>query len=215
MPSTRALACIQGLADSAPAEAIPALRGPLTEALKDVQQDQDRPRTSAAAEALSGLLASSSSYIGKRTNLARCWHLQRVSDCGMHCMTGVRSLSHEATGQPGQQSTSPTDHPLVLWLGLWVHALKTQARSTVQMAVLHFAGGEASAWSEWLQPLLQQAIQAAPLEFSSLWACCVRFAVHSLSESGSEALGSLLDCISTPIDQGEPYRHFLLWLTCS
>ncbi len=65
------------------------------------------------------------------------------------------------------------------------------------------AGGEASAWSEWLQPLLQQAVQVAPLEFSSLWACCVRFAVHSLSESGSDALGSLLDSISTPIYNGE------------
>ena len=51
--------------------------------------------------------------------------------------------------------------------------------------------------------LLQQAVQAAPLEFSSLWACCVRFAVHSLSESGSDALGSLLDSISAPIGNGE------------
>ena len=41
------------------------LRGPLTGALKDVQQDQDRPRTFAAAEAMSGLLASSSSYAGR------------------------------------------------------------------------------------------------------------------------------------------------------
>ncbi len=57
---------MQGLADSAPEEAIPALRGPLTEALKDVQQDQDRPRTFAAAEVLSGLLASSSSYSGEQ-----------------------------------------------------------------------------------------------------------------------------------------------------
>lgn len=57
---------VQGLVDSAPQEAIPALRGPLTEALKGVQQDQDRPRTSAAAEALSGLLASSNSYSGKQ-----------------------------------------------------------------------------------------------------------------------------------------------------
>ena len=46
-------------------------------------------------------------------------------------------------------------------------------------------------------------MQAAPLEFSSLWACCVRFAVHSLSESGSDALGSLLDSISAPIGNGE------------
>ena len=58
---------LQGLVDSAPAEAIPVLREPLTEALKDVQQDQDRPRTFAAAEILSGLLASSSSYAGKYT----------------------------------------------------------------------------------------------------------------------------------------------------
>ena len=65
MHSHCAWTCVQGLADSAPEEAIPALRGPLTEALKDVQQDEDRPRTFAAAEALSGLLASSSSYTGK------------------------------------------------------------------------------------------------------------------------------------------------------
>ena len=64
--------CVQGLADSAPEEAIPALRGSLTEALKDVQQDQDRPRTFAAAEALSGLLASSSSYSGKRPSRDAC-----------------------------------------------------------------------------------------------------------------------------------------------
>ena len=63
---TGAWTCVQGLADSAPEEAIPALRGPLTEALKDVQQDQDRPRTFAAAEVLSGLLASSSSYSGEQ-----------------------------------------------------------------------------------------------------------------------------------------------------
>ena len=55
----------QGLADSAPGQAISVLRGPLTQALKDVQQDQDRPRTFAAAEAMSGLLASSSSYAGR------------------------------------------------------------------------------------------------------------------------------------------------------
>lgn len=59
------LAVAQGLADSAPGQAISVLRGPLTEALKDVQQDQDRPRTFAAAEAISGLLASSSSYAGR------------------------------------------------------------------------------------------------------------------------------------------------------
>ena len=56
---------VQGLADSAPGQAISMLRGPLTEALKDVQQDQDRPCTFAAAEAMSGLLASSSSYAGR------------------------------------------------------------------------------------------------------------------------------------------------------
>lgn len=57
--------CMQGLTDSAPSEALRELRAPLAEALEGVQQDQDRPRTSAAAEALSGLLASSSSYAGK------------------------------------------------------------------------------------------------------------------------------------------------------
>lgn len=56
---------MQGLAASAPEQAIPALRGPLTDALQGVQQDQDRPRTFAAAEVLSGLLASSNSYAGK------------------------------------------------------------------------------------------------------------------------------------------------------
>ena len=57
---------MQGLADSAPSQALRELRAPLAEALAEgVQQDQDRPRTSAAAEALSGLLASSSSYAGK------------------------------------------------------------------------------------------------------------------------------------------------------
>ena len=71
-------------------------------------------------------------------------------------------------------------------------------------------GGKASAWSEWLQPLLSQAIQAAPLEFSSLWACCVRFAVHSLTtERCSEALGALLDSISSPIPQGELFYVML------
>lgn len=75
------------------------------------------------------------------------------------------------------------------------------------------AGGKASAWSKWLQPLLSQAIQAAPLEFSSLWACCVRFAVHSLTtERCSEALGALLDSISAPIPQGELFYVVIWWL---
>jgi hypothetical protein len=63
----------QGLADSALGQAIPVLRAPLTEGLKDVQQDQDQPRTFAAAEAMSGLLASSSSYAGRPTPTALCF----------------------------------------------------------------------------------------------------------------------------------------------
>ena len=92
----------------------------------------------------------------------------------------------------------------------------------MQNAFLLCAGGKASAWSEWLQPLLQQAVQAAPLEFSSLWACCVRFAVHSLSESGSDALGSLLDSISAPIEEGEHTQAIssgvstsMTWILCA
>ena len=72
-------------------------------------------------------------------------------------------------------------------------------------ALLLLAGGESSAWSQWLEALLKHAIQASPLEFSSLWACCVRFAVHSLSESRSPALARLLESISDPVPAGEPH----------
>ena len=69
--------------------------------------------------------------------------------------------------------------------------------------MLLLAGGESSAWSQWLEALLKHAIQASPLEFSSLWACCVRFAVHSLSESRSPALARLLESISKAVPAGK------------
>lgn len=53
---------MQRLADAAPEEMLASLRGPLQEALQGVQQDVDRPRTCASAEALSGLLACSQTY---------------------------------------------------------------------------------------------------------------------------------------------------------
>ena len=53
---------VQRLADAAPAEMLASLKGPLQEALQGVQQDVDRPRTCASAEALSGLLACSATY---------------------------------------------------------------------------------------------------------------------------------------------------------
>ncbi len=53
---------VQRLADAAPAEMLASLRGPLQEALQGVQQDVDRPRTCASAEALGGLLACSATY---------------------------------------------------------------------------------------------------------------------------------------------------------
>ncbi|BDA49513.1 probable proteasome activator complex subunit 4 [Coccomyxa sp. Obi] len=53
---------ITRLADAAPAEMLASLKGPLQEALQGVQQDVDRPRTCASAEALSGLLACSQTY---------------------------------------------------------------------------------------------------------------------------------------------------------
>ena len=86
---------------------------------------------------------------------------------------------------------------------------KRRRLALVKPHQLHIAGagGKASAWGEWLQPLLSQAIQAAPLEFSSLWACCVRFAVHTLTtERCGKALGALLDSISAPIPQGELFH---------
>jgi hypothetical protein len=48
----------QSLAEAAPAEALAALREPLEAALAAGPQDEDRPRACAAAEVLSGLLAS-------------------------------------------------------------------------------------------------------------------------------------------------------------
>ena len=70
-------------------------------------------------------------------------------------------------------------------------------------ALVLLAGGESSAWSQWLEALLKHAIQASPLEFSSLWACCVRYAVHSLSESRSPALARLLESMSDSVPAGE------------
>ena len=53
----------QALAEAAPSETLAALRAPLEEALAEgTPQDEDRARTCAAAEALSGLLACSATY---------------------------------------------------------------------------------------------------------------------------------------------------------
>jgi hypothetical protein len=58
---------MQRLVEAAPAAMHKSLKGPLQQALQGVQQDADRPRTCAAAEVLSGVLASSATYerVGK------------------------------------------------------------------------------------------------------------------------------------------------------
>ena len=50
-----------GHAGAAPEAALKALQGPLQKALQQAQ-DEDRPQTFAAAEALSGLISSAASF---------------------------------------------------------------------------------------------------------------------------------------------------------
>jgi hypothetical protein len=70
---------LQRLAAAAPQEMQDSLRGPLQKALQGVQQDTDRPRTCAAAEMLSGLLACSETYQPRGTDRpASKWHMPHM-----------------------------------------------------------------------------------------------------------------------------------------
>ena len=74
------------------------------------------------------------------------------------------------------------------------------------MKYVDVAGTE-SAWDEWAAALLQNALQAAPLDFAGLWGVAVRFGINGLAAAGADArpLSLLLDLISEP---SSPGTHF-------
>ncbi len=64
----------QSLAEAAPTEALAALRAPLEAALAAGPQDEDRPRACAAAEVVSGLLASGALFLDTGALSSQAYH---------------------------------------------------------------------------------------------------------------------------------------------
>jgi len=60
--------------------------------------------------------------------------------------------------------------------------------------------GDGGAWNEWVAPLLEKALQGAPLDMADAWSQALRYGVHGLATAptGLRQLFELVTGLATP-----------------
>jgi len=121
----------------------------------------------------------------------------------LHAQSLCQGVSKHAAASPGAgEAWNEWCHPC--WVQrYWVLQKRLKSKNIELLWIqrcAYVSTGKGGAWSEWVAPLLEKALQGAPLDMADAWSQALRYGVHGLvtAPTGLRQLFELVTGLATP-----------------